>query len=104
LCAGFSHANQLGRRNLTPEQMSLLRGRIYNRSKKPAGGTGANQYKEQSVQNEQAAPTHETLGEKFGVSGSTVRRDGKFVSDIESLEQYDPGIGQPASSLFTPTS
>ena len=87
-------ANQLGRRNLTPEQMSLLRGRIYNRSKKPAGGTGANQYKEQSGQNVQAAPTHETLGDRFGVSGKTVQRDGKFVSDIESLEQYSPGIGQ----------
>lgn len=31
-------ANQLGRRNLSPVQMSLLRGRIYNRSKKPSCG------------------------------------------------------------------
>src|SRR4029453_82937 len=31
-------ANQLGRRNLTPDQMSLLRGRRYNRAKRQYGG------------------------------------------------------------------
>jgi hypothetical protein len=30
--------NQLGRRNLTPDQASLLRGRRYNRLKKSHGG------------------------------------------------------------------
>jgi len=86
-------ANQLGRRNLTPEQMSLLRGRIYNRSKKPAGGREGRDFSDgQNVQPK--AATHETLGDRFGVSGKTVQRDGKFVSDIESLEQYSPGIGQ----------
>ena len=30
-------ANQLGRRNLTPDQMSQLRGRRYNRAKKAKG-------------------------------------------------------------------
>lgn len=64
--------------------MSLLRGRIYNRSKKARGGTGANQYKEQNGQNVQAAPTHETLGERFGVSGKTVQRDGKFAESVET--------------------
>jgi len=86
-------ANQLGRRNLTPEQMSLLRGRIYNRSKKTMAEAGATR-RDSNGQNVQSSPTHETLGDRFGVSGKTVQRDGKFVSDIESLEQYSPGIGQ----------
>jgi len=86
-------ANQLGRRNLTPEQMSLLRGRIYNRSKKTMAEAGATR-RDSNGQNVQSYPTHETLGDRFGVSGKTVQRDGKFVSDIESLEQYSPGIGQ----------
>ena len=31
-------ANQLGRRNLTPDQRSIIRGRRYNRMKKAQGG------------------------------------------------------------------
>jgi hypothetical protein len=31
-------ANQLGRRNLTPDQMSYIRGRLYNRKKQKHGG------------------------------------------------------------------
>jgi len=95
-------ANQLGRRNLTPEQMSILRGRIYNRSKKTQGTNNQHvQAKSESGQNvhfQESKPTHETLGDRFGVSGKTVQRDGKFVSDIESLEQYSPGIGQRVMS------
>ena len=34
-------ANQLGRRNLTPDQRSLLRGRRYDRTKPTRAQTGA---------------------------------------------------------------
>src|SRR5690554_2508729 len=71
-------ANQLGRRNLSPEQMSLLRGRIYNRSKKAAndGGKG----RPRSVdQNDPRLSTAESLAEKHGVSAPTIKRDGKFA-------------------------
>ena len=40
-------ANQLGRRNLTPDQMSYIRGRLYNRKKQKHGaepGGRGNQY------------------------------------------------------------
>lgn len=36
--ADWIDKNQLGRRNLTPDQMSLLRGRRYNRTKGAHGG------------------------------------------------------------------
>jgi hypothetical protein len=56
--------------------MSLLRGRIYNRSKKPAGGREGRELWD--GQNVHPKTTHETLGDRFGVSGRTVKRDGKF--------------------------
>ena len=67
--------NQLGRRNLTPDQMSLLRGRRYNRAKKAQGGTGANQYK-QKGQNDTSANTADRLAKEHGVSPATIKRDG----------------------------
>lgn len=83
-------ANQLGRRNLSPEQMSLLRGRIYNRSKKPAGGREGRAFSD--GQNVHPKATHESLGERFGVSGKTVQRDGKFADSVESLREHVPDI------------
>ncbi len=53
-------------------------GRIYNRTKKAQGGTGANQYK-QSVPNEHIAKperTAVTIAKQYGVSERTVRRAG----------------------------
>ena len=59
-------ANQLGRRNLTRDQFTLLIGRRYNRVKKAQGGTGANQH-EQTGQNVQSANTAESLAADYGV-------------------------------------
>lgn len=78
-------ANQLGRRNLRPEQMSLLRGRRYNRTKKAQGGTGANRFV-QSHQNEDSVKTAERLAQQHGVSKATIERDGKFAEAVEALE------------------
>ena len=53
-------ANQLGRRNLTPEQQTFIRGRWYNRTKKAVGGDYTSQ--EALVQNELLLPnTAETI-------------------------------------------
>jgi hypothetical protein len=81
--------------------MSLLRGRIYNRSKKAVGAPEGNQNRAiqngQNVQIESQA-THETLGDRFGVSGKTVQRDGKFAQSVEVLEEYVPGISERVMS------
>jgi hypothetical protein len=74
--------NQLGRRNLDARQMSLLRGRRYNRIKPKQGGTGANQH-EQSGQNVQSART--ALAAEHGVNEKTIRRDGEFAEAVETL-------------------
>lgn len=82
--ADWIDANQLGRRNLHPDQMSLLRGRRYNRTKKAVGGTGANQFK-QSGQNVHFPKTAESLAVQHGVDEKTIRRDGKFAEAVEVL-------------------
>ena len=71
--------NQLGRRNLDSRQMSLLRGRRYNRTKKDAH-CGANQ-----VAGKMSATTAESLAAEHGVDEKTIRRDGKFAEAVEAL-------------------
>jgi 16S rRNA G966 N2-methylase RsmD len=78
-------ANQLGRRNLTPDGFKLALGRRYNRTKKKQAGTGANQHTEQSGQIDHSAPTKtaQILAETHGVSEKTVRRAGEFAEEVE---------------------
>lgn len=72
--------NQAGRRNATPEQLSLIRGRRYNRAKKRHGGE-----REASPQNEDSKKTSEVIAEQHGVSKATIERDGKFAEAVEVL-------------------
>jgi hypothetical protein len=72
--------NQLGRRNLNPDQMSLIRGRIYNRLKKQ--GFKGNQYSESGKdQIDTKQNTAEILAEKHGVSRATIEREGRTYSN-----------------------
>jgi hypothetical protein len=69
--ADWIDKNQLGRRNLTPDQMSLLRGRRYNRAKKTkaeAGSMGGSS----KGQNDTCLPsTADRLAKEHGVSPAT---------------------------------
>ena len=82
-------ANQLGRRNLTPDQRSIIRGRRYNRMKKAVTnpkGLGGKRGKIDELQSDtQQRDTARAIAEKEGVSRSTVIRDGKRA---EALEEY----------------
>jgi phage N-6-adenine-methyltransferase len=69
--------NQLGRRNLDSRQMSLLRGRRYNRTKKPGRPS------EKPGQNVRVSA--EVLAAEHGVDEKTIRRDGKFAEAVETL-------------------
>ena len=83
-------SNQLGRRNLSPDQMSLIRGRRYNRLKKTkaeAGSIGG----ASTGQSDQCL-TSERLAEEHGVSEKTIRRDGKFATNIESIKPFVPEV------------
>lgn len=73
--------NQLGRRNLAPDKMALIRGRIYNRAKKATGRPP-----EKLRQSGGISGTAPTLASKLGVSPRTLERDGAFADAVEALD------------------
>jgi DNA modification methylase len=80
-------ANQLGRRNLTPDQFRLLLGRRYNRAKKTHGGD-----RRSTAQSEQLEETAEQLAEEHGVSRATVVRAGEFAEAVEEVKETQPEV------------
>jgi ParB family chromosome partitioning protein len=83
--ADWIDANQLGRRNLHPDQMSLLRGRRYNRTKKSVGEHKGNQHTKMENHQNDGIPTAERLAQQHGVSKATIERDGQFAEAVEVL-------------------
>lgn len=77
--------NQLGRRNLSPENFKLLLGRRYNAAKKTKhdGGKGQKRSGGQIVHHSEK--TSERLAREHGVDEKTVRRAGKFQAAAEAL-------------------
>lgn len=101
LAADWIDANQLGRRNLTPDQYSLLRGRRYNRLRKQGVrrdlslnfGREAAEADGTSPQiEEKLKQTSSAMAERYGVSRSTIERDGQFARAVESLKPVEPAI------------
>jgi len=96
--ADWIDANQLGRRNLTRDQASLLRGRRYNRAKKPHGGD-----RKSSPQNDDLKEKTATkLATQHGVSKATIERDGKFAEAVEKVKAVDPEIEKKIVSGTSP--
>jgi ParB family chromosome partitioning protein len=97
--ADWIDANQLGRRNLSPEQMSLLRGRRYNRTKQSIGAPEGNQNRSvQLAQNDPIESTAQLLAEQNGVSAATIKRDGKFAEAVEVLGMEDEVLSGEVSA------
>ena len=98
--------NQLGRRNLTPEQKKFLIGKQYSVEHRKPGGNGNNQYTvtvEEPVQEELCqidtipptsaeASTRKQIAERNNVSESYVVRSEKFMKGVDILEQMIPGM------------
>lgn len=74
--------NQLGRRNLAPWQMSVLRGKRYNAVK-----LEPHRPEKQLYQNDTVIPTREKVAQQFGVSPATIQRDGAFAKAAEQTAQ-----------------
>ncbi len=72
--------NQLGRRNLNPDQISYYRGLKYESLKKKKGGYG---YVESKGQSEPS--TSSSLAEEFKTSESTIKRDAKFARGLNFI-------------------
>ena len=72
--------NQLGRRNLNPDQMSYYRGLKYESLKKKRGG-----YEFVESVGQKELPTYTKLAEEFNVSESTIKRDAKFARGLSFI-------------------
>ena len=79
--------NQLGRRNLSPKDFSLLVGQLYNQRKKANGVRGP----EKLDQNEPAS-TAEQVAAETGVSPATVKRAGKLATAVEAIQAAEPEL------------
>ena len=84
-------ANQLGRRNITPDQFTLLLGRRYNRAKKAHGG---DRKSDESRDQFEPLKTADRLAAEHGVSPATVKRAGQFAEAVEAVEKAVPGFAQ----------
>jgi len=80
--------NQLGKRNLTPEEQAYHRGLLYENEKAIQGGTGANQHTEQTDQTDPSA-TADRLASEFGVSAPTIKRDAAFAKGVDANATCD---------------
>ena len=98
--------NQLGRRNLTPEQKKFLIGKQYSMEHRKPGGNGNNQHTaaakktapEELCQIDTIPPTsaeasiRKQIAERNNVSESYVVRSEKFMRGVEIMEQMMPGM------------
>jgi hypothetical protein len=82
--------NQLGKRNVTDETKSYLRGMQYNREKKKVG---ENQYTlDRLGQNVPALSTADKLAQIHKVSEKTIKRDEKYAEAINKLVGDDKSL------------
>ena len=78
--------NQLGRRNLSPNQQSYLRGLQYEREKKKTGAPEGNKNAEKQIgQNEPIVSTAERLAEVHNVSPATIKRDAEYSKAVDTI-------------------
>ena len=78
--------NQLGRRNVSPDVASMLRGIFYETRKKAHGaplGNSNPSVKKQSGKNCHIERTEDIVAKETGVSPRTVRNDAKFAKAVE---------------------
>ena len=98
--------NQLGRRNLTPEQKKFLIGKQYSVEHRKPGGNGNNQYtattqeavQEELCQIDTIPPTsveasiRKQIADRNNVSESYVVRSEKFMRGVQIMDQMIPGM------------
>ena len=98
--------NQLGRRNLTPQQKKYLIGQRYE-AEKLAHGFRGNQYasacKSASGQNDpkqKSERTSEYIAQENNTSESYVRRAERYARGVDAADEIQPGIKQELLSGF----
>ena len=89
--------NQLGRRNLTPEQKKYLLGKMHEARKTSKGSN--NQYIQAKSEKHQVDVFHSNdvarqIAAEQGVGYATVQRAAKFARGVDLAEQLIPGMRQ----------
>jgi len=78
----WMYANQLGKRNITPDVASALRGKLYKSRKLSHSSEGKLNH-----QNEGSKTTAQQVAEETGVSKATVERDAKYDDALCAIEE-----------------
>ena len=89
--------NQLGRRNLTPQQFKYLMGQQYGAEKASHGGDRKSDQQKSSGQNDhliEKEKTRQRIANENHVSESFVRRSEYFAQGVDAAEEVEPGIKQ----------
>lgn len=88
--------NQLGRRNLTDVQMTILRGKMYEARKKSVGCHKGNQHTNGKMELDQNDPipksTAESIAKELGVSEPTIKRSEQFAKGFDAIQREDPKL------------
>lgn len=88
--------NQIGRRNLSDAQMTILIGRQYDAEKMGHGGARTNSREGASPQNEDlktgSQRTARKIAEEHGISRASVERSGEYVKALDIAKEHDPDI------------
>ncbi len=79
--------NQMGRRNLTPDQLSYYRGIKYLALKRKKGG-----YENVKSKGQKEISTSEQMSGQFNVSGSTIKRDARFAEGLNIISKSNPKL------------
>ena len=99
--------NQLGRRNLTPEQKKYLIGKQYEAEKAAHGGDRKSSDAKSSSLNANlidSTKTCDRIAEENGVSKDTVIRASRYMKGVEIAEELMPGLKQSILSGQTKVS
>lgn len=87
--------NQLGRRNLTPEQKKYLIGKQYEAEKATQGGNHGNQHTSAAKCQVGTLPTTDTadrIAKENGIGRRSVFRAEAFAKAVDIADEVDPGI------------
>lgn len=84
--------NQLGRRNLSPDDFKLLVGQLYNQRKKTKAEAGSKGGASKGQNDTCLESTAEAVAAETGVSPATVQRAGKLAAKVEKIKQAEPEL------------
>ena len=88
--------NQIGRRNLSDAQMTILIGRQFEAEKMTHGGVRISSKEVARPQNEVLLSgqnrTAKRIAEEHGISRATVERSGEYVKALDIAKEYDANI------------